>query len=183
MSAMSSESPKSADLNKAKASGAAPGTGESAGHEHSADGAASKDFGPNEWLVDELYQRYLADPGSVDMAWWNFFADYTPPASARGGDRRPAATAANGTTTANGPAPPAGPGAGPAAARPAAPAGSPPVTAAPAPARPDGQPGGGLPAAPAPPAAPGTAGPPRRPTAPSGCAVRPPGPPATWRPA
>ncbi|MBO0810352.1 MAG: hypothetical protein J2P32_18830, partial [Actinobacteria bacterium] len=34
------------------------------------------DFGPNEWLVDELYQRYLADPGSVDMAWWNFFADY-----------------------------------------------------------------------------------------------------------
>ena len=42
--------------------------------------AASKDFGPNEWLVDELYQRYLADPGSVDMAWWNFFADYSPPA-------------------------------------------------------------------------------------------------------
>ncbi|HZC39183.1 MAG TPA: hypothetical protein VE343_00820, partial [Streptosporangiaceae bacterium] len=26
--------------------------------------------------MDELYQRYLADPGSVDMAWWNFFADY-----------------------------------------------------------------------------------------------------------
>ena len=40
---------------------------------------ASTDFGPNEWLVDELYQRYLADPGSVDMAWWNFFADYQPP--------------------------------------------------------------------------------------------------------
>ena len=32
------------------------------------------DFGPNEWLVDELYQRYQADPGSVDRAWWNFFA-------------------------------------------------------------------------------------------------------------
>ena len=40
---------------------------------------ASTDFGPNEWLVDELYQRYLADPGSVDMAWWSFFADYQPP--------------------------------------------------------------------------------------------------------
>ena len=36
------------------------------------------DFGANEWLVEELYQRYLADPGSVDRAWWSFFADYTP---------------------------------------------------------------------------------------------------------
>lgn len=34
------------------------------------------DFGPNEWLVDELYQRYLSDPNSVDKAWWSFFADY-----------------------------------------------------------------------------------------------------------
>jgi 2-oxoglutarate dehydrogenase E1 component len=37
-----------------------------------------RDFGPNEWLVDELYQKYQADPGSVDRAWWNFFADYHP---------------------------------------------------------------------------------------------------------
>ncbi|WP_184753697.1 multifunctional oxoglutarate decarboxylase/oxoglutarate dehydrogenase thiamine pyrophosphate-binding subunit/dihydrolipoyllysine-residue succinyltransferase subunit [Streptosporangium album] len=34
-------------------------------------------FGQNEWLVDELYQKYLQDPESVDRAWWNFFADYT----------------------------------------------------------------------------------------------------------
>lgn len=34
------------------------------------------DFGPNEWLVEELYQKYLNDPNSVDKAWWNFFADY-----------------------------------------------------------------------------------------------------------
>ncbi len=40
--------------------------------------ARSTDFGPNEWLVDELYQRYQNDPGSVDRAWWNFFADYRP---------------------------------------------------------------------------------------------------------
>ncbi len=33
-------------------------------------------FGPNEWLVDELYQKYLEDPQSVDRAWWDFFADY-----------------------------------------------------------------------------------------------------------
>jgi len=49
------------------------------------------DFGPNEWLVDELYQRYQADPGSVDRAWWNFFADYQPdqprPAVAAPADR------------------------------------------------------------------------------------------------
>ena len=36
-------------------------------------------FGPNEWLVDEMYERYLQDPSSVDKAWWDFFADYTPP--------------------------------------------------------------------------------------------------------
>jgi 2-oxoglutarate decarboxylase len=54
------------------------------------------DFGTNEWLVDELYQKYLEDPDSVDRAWWNFFADYRP-------DSRPAKTAttsspANGTS-------------------------------------------------------------------------------------
>ncbi|HEY5247844.1 MAG TPA: multifunctional oxoglutarate decarboxylase/oxoglutarate dehydrogenase thiamine pyrophosphate-binding subunit/dihydrolipoyllysine-residue succinyltransferase subunit, partial [Dermatophilaceae bacterium] len=36
------------------------------------------DFGPNEWLVDELYQQYLGDKNSVDQAWWEFFADYHP---------------------------------------------------------------------------------------------------------
>ena len=35
-------------------------------------------FGPNEWLVVELYQQYLEDKNSVDEAWWEFFADYTP---------------------------------------------------------------------------------------------------------
>ncbi|MGD0700012.1 MAG: multifunctional oxoglutarate decarboxylase/oxoglutarate dehydrogenase thiamine pyrophosphate-binding subunit/dihydrolipoyllysine-residue succinyltransferase subunit [Trebonia sp.] len=39
---------------------------------------ANADFGTNEWLVDELYQQYLADPASVDRAWWSFFADYRP---------------------------------------------------------------------------------------------------------
>ncbi|MFC3979107.1 MULTISPECIES: multifunctional oxoglutarate decarboxylase/oxoglutarate dehydrogenase thiamine pyrophosphate-binding subunit/dihydrolipoyllysine-residue succinyltransferase subunit [Streptosporangium] len=39
-------------------------------------------FGQNEWLVDELYQKYLQDPESVDRAWWNFFADYSPDSGA-----------------------------------------------------------------------------------------------------
>jgi 2-oxoglutarate decarboxylase len=35
-------------------------------------------FGPNEWLVYEMYQQWLKDPDSVDKAWWDFFADYKP---------------------------------------------------------------------------------------------------------
>ncbi len=35
-------------------------------------------FGPNEWLVDEIYQQYLTDKNSVDPAWWDFFEDYQP---------------------------------------------------------------------------------------------------------
>ncbi|MFI6521746.1 multifunctional oxoglutarate decarboxylase/oxoglutarate dehydrogenase thiamine pyrophosphate-binding subunit/dihydrolipoyllysine-residue succinyltransferase subunit [Spirillospora sp. NPDC050679] len=70
------------------------------------------DFGANEWLVDELYQKYLEDPNSVDEAWWNFFADYQPgsrPAAttaspeapqATDGAAKPAGQAANGTAAA-----------------------------------------------------------------------------------
>ena len=35
-------------------------------------------FGPNQWLVDEMYQSYLRDKESVNPAWWDFFADYSP---------------------------------------------------------------------------------------------------------
>ncbi len=35
-------------------------------------------FGANEWLVDEMYERYQQDPSSVDKAWWDFFKSYTP---------------------------------------------------------------------------------------------------------
>ena len=33
-------------------------------------------FGTNEWLVEDMYQRFLDDPRSVDPAWHDFFADY-----------------------------------------------------------------------------------------------------------
>ena len=61
-------------------------------------------FGPNEWLVDEIYQQYLADRSSVDPAWWEFFEGYVP------ADHSPAAPAhaqavAAGTVTAPPPAP------------------------------------------------------------------------------
>ncbi|WP_267244844.1 2-oxoglutarate dehydrogenase E1 subunit family protein, partial [Streptomyces sp. PR69] len=84
-------------------------------------------FGPNEWLVDEIYQQYLQDPNSVDRAWWDFFADYKPGASAKPGTAEgPAADAAAAGAAVTKPAAPA-----PApAAAPAAPA----QAAAPAPA-------------------------------------------------
>jgi multifunctional 2-oxoglutarate metabolism enzyme len=43
----------------------------------SVSGPASQ-FGPNEWLVEEMYQRFLDDPTAVDPAWHDFFADYRP---------------------------------------------------------------------------------------------------------
>jgi 2-oxoglutarate decarboxylase len=33
-------------------------------------------FGANSWLVDDMFERYLADPGSVSESWREFFADY-----------------------------------------------------------------------------------------------------------
>ncbi|HUB38193.1 MAG TPA: multifunctional oxoglutarate decarboxylase/oxoglutarate dehydrogenase thiamine pyrophosphate-binding subunit/dihydrolipoyllysine-residue succinyltransferase subunit [Streptosporangiaceae bacterium] len=95
MSAVSAESPRgSADLTKSSASS-----------EESADGPSSNgsagraDFGPNQWLVDELYQRYQADPGSVDQAWWSFFADYQPQPDTAGQPAQRATTPAGPTTT------------------------------------------------------------------------------------
>ncbi|UNO39960.1 multifunctional oxoglutarate decarboxylase/oxoglutarate dehydrogenase thiamine pyrophosphate-binding subunit/dihydrolipoyllysine-residue succinyltransferase subunit [Streptomyces sp. MST-110588] len=105
-------------------------------------------FGPNEWLVDEIYQQYLQDPNSVDRAWWDFFADYKPgagataPSSASEGSPATQATgtapAAPGAAAPSAPAAPAAqqpapPAAEPAAARPAAPAR--PAASAPAPAQ------------------------------------------------
>src|ERR1700683_5538925 len=74
MSSVSADAPESAADLTAPANGSRHATAGAASGANS----ASTDFGPNEWLVDELYQRYQADPGSVDRAWWNFFADYHP---------------------------------------------------------------------------------------------------------
>ncbi|MFP5318060.1 MAG: multifunctional oxoglutarate decarboxylase/oxoglutarate dehydrogenase thiamine pyrophosphate-binding subunit/dihydrolipoyllysine-residue succinyltransferase subunit [Acidimicrobiia bacterium] len=65
-------------------------------------------FGPNAWLVDEMYERYRADPGSVSASWRDFFEGYRPD-----NGRGPASVAARPTP-------------------PAAPASPPPAEAAPA---------------------------------------------------
>src|SRR6516165_3116567 len=87
-------------------------TTEHSGSESQA-GAAGTDFGANEWLVDEMYQRYLADPSSVAMEWWNFFADYKPPAGSsaqRATTGPPQGRPAPGPATSGGPAPAPPPG-------------------------------------------------------------------------
>jgi 2-oxoglutarate decarboxylase len=81
MSAVSSGSPRAtADLTTQQGSNSGASGANGSGDANGAAPAieASADFGPNQWLVDELYQRYQADPSSVDRAWWNFFADYHP---------------------------------------------------------------------------------------------------------
>ena len=39
-------------------------------------------LGPNAWLVDEMYESYLADPRAVNESWQDFFADYKAEAPA-----------------------------------------------------------------------------------------------------
>ena len=67
---------------------------------------ASTDFGANSWLVDEMYERYRADPASVSETWQEFFADYKPSphrAPRRAGACRPPPPAGS---RADAPAPP-----------------------------------------------------------------------------
>lgn len=72
-------------------------------------------FGPNEWLVDEIYEQFLRDKDSVDPAWWEFFEDYSPaeysPAAAIKPPTTPSAPAPSAPSqepsTPSAPAPPA----------------------------------------------------------------------------
>ena len=38
----------------------------------------SADFGANDWLVEEMYERYQGDPTSVEPSWIEFFKTYKP---------------------------------------------------------------------------------------------------------
>ncbi|MFZ1485256.1 2-oxoglutarate dehydrogenase E1 subunit family protein, partial [Nostocoides sp.] len=102
-------------------------------------------FGPNEWIVDELYESYLVDRNSVDRAWWDFFATYRPDARHGNGSATAPAALGNGS-------PPAAttPTAAAAPSAPAAPVAPAPPAAAPVAPAP---PAAATPVAPAPPAA------------------------------
>ena len=41
----------------------------------------SADFGANDWLVEEMYERYQGDPNSVEPSWIEFFKTYKPGAT------------------------------------------------------------------------------------------------------
>ncbi|AHI01198.1 multifunctional oxoglutarate decarboxylase/oxoglutarate dehydrogenase thiamine pyrophosphate-binding subunit/dihydrolipoyllysine-residue succinyltransferase subunit [Kutzneria viridogrisea] len=85
-------------------------------------------FGPNEWLVEEMYDQFLADPSSVDPAWHDFFADFKPTQRTTGNGSASTAGASGGTVTTTAPAPaPAAPPTPP----PAAPANGTPAATAP----------------------------------------------------
>ena len=47
-----------------------------------ADDDNSADFGANDWLLQEMYEQYSADPDSVDPSWAEFFESHGPPAVA-----------------------------------------------------------------------------------------------------
>ncbi|MGY1693357.1 multifunctional oxoglutarate decarboxylase/oxoglutarate dehydrogenase thiamine pyrophosphate-binding subunit/dihydrolipoyllysine-residue succinyltransferase subunit [Geodermatophilus sp. SYSU D00814] len=87
-------------------------------------------FGTNEWLVEEMYQQYLADPSSVDQAWHEFFADYRPGSPVAASDDREQAPAPVAAPAPEPPAPAAEPS-GSANGRPAA--ATPPPAPSPAP--------------------------------------------------
>ncbi len=96
-------------------------------------------FGPNAWLVDDMYDRYRSDPSSVSDSWREFFADYRPTSSAAAVPAAPAArppaapvptTTTETATAAPVQAPPPTTAAHPSAATPLTPPGTPPGTAA-----------------------------------------------------
>ncbi len=107
-------------------------------------------FGPNAWLVEDMYDRFRADPTSVSDSWREFFSDYRPvtaPAAPPPAAPPPAAAA---TATATSAAP--GPSTSATAVAPGqtAPAGSPGQTApagSPGQTPPAGSPGQTTPAA------------------------------------
>ncbi len=48
---------------------------------------ATSGFGPNEWLVDEMYERFLENPTSVDEAWRELFKKGSPTGNGEPDDR------------------------------------------------------------------------------------------------
>ena len=49
--------------------------------ETSQDSSSTPDFGTNQWLVEDMYERFQADPASVDAAWAEFFRNGGAPSN------------------------------------------------------------------------------------------------------
>ncbi|HZA04202.1 MAG TPA: multifunctional oxoglutarate decarboxylase/oxoglutarate dehydrogenase thiamine pyrophosphate-binding subunit/dihydrolipoyllysine-residue succinyltransferase subunit, partial [Propionibacteriaceae bacterium] len=87
--------------------------------------AVDEDFGANDWLLEEMYEQYSADPSSVDETWATYFQTHGAPHEPNGNAAQPA------RATASRPTPEAEPDA---PAQPRRAADRPTTTAAPAPA-------------------------------------------------
>ncbi|EFQ82980.1 oxoglutarate dehydrogenase (succinyl-transferring), E1 component [Aeromicrobium marinum DSM 15272] len=77
--------------------------------ESSTNDSSQPNFGTNQWLVEEMYERYTDDPSSVDASWKTFFAEggysngATPEKkSAPAAPERPGVTPATTTSPATG---------------------------------------------------------------------------------
>ncbi|MGL4306527.1 MAG: multifunctional oxoglutarate decarboxylase/oxoglutarate dehydrogenase thiamine pyrophosphate-binding subunit/dihydrolipoyllysine-residue succinyltransferase subunit, partial [Mycobacteriaceae bacterium] len=46
--------------------------------------SSTSQFGQNEWLVEEMYQRFKEDPSSVNESWHEFLTDHSPDSAANG---------------------------------------------------------------------------------------------------
>ncbi|MCT1557387.1 multifunctional oxoglutarate decarboxylase/oxoglutarate dehydrogenase thiamine pyrophosphate-binding subunit/dihydrolipoyllysine-residue succinyltransferase subunit [Helcobacillus massiliensis] len=63
---------------------------------HSTNDTAEAEFGPNQWLVDELHAQFREDPSSVDSSWAEFFRSRESSGTAeKGADESPAPAASN----------------------------------------------------------------------------------------
>ena len=67
-----------------------------------ASGDLAEDFGANDWLLEEMYEQYTSDPGSVDPTWVEYFKTHGDPAAGNGA--KPAGNGAK--PAANGASPP-----------------------------------------------------------------------------
>ena len=71
----------------------------------------SSDFGANEWLVEEMQERFERDPKSVDQEWADYFAgrngssNGSSSASGTALVKAPAKAPSNGTSRGSGPTP------------------------------------------------------------------------------
>ena len=61
------------------------------------EGASSSTFGPNAWLVDDMYEQYREDPNSVSESWREFFEGYRPGGANLARPSTPDAADADGT--------------------------------------------------------------------------------------
>ncbi|MEA2453106.1 MAG: multifunctional 2-oxoglutarate metabolism enzyme [Actinomycetota bacterium] len=66
----------------------------------------NESFGPNQWLVDDMYRRYQENPKAVSESWQEFFEDYTPVGRKPRSSAPPSVSTSGGSTP---PPPPPGP--------------------------------------------------------------------------